>query len=250
MKKTITALLACVFILTAASCGNGEKKPEESTTTSATANENGVVTQVAIQADEQEDTTEQSIEYLKEKAPLFVKYLEVRMQYPLTYEIETETENGIASAGIYIKDKSKVSTYSSDGTGASSTTIYSDDKIYYIDDALKTYYVGDVPVSASEEMVSNYLLTIDISSAMENAYNTDEKELDGVMYKYESIATPKGALTEYYYDMETEMLKYIVSNGNVNKVTALSNTVKEEAFELPSDYTESTMEEYFASAQG
>ncbi len=244
MKKISALLLTFALVLTAAGCNkeNGENNPEETTTTK--------VTQVIAGDENYVDTSNETYAYLKDKAPLYAKFLEMRRSIPLTFEIEVETDNGTATAGIYIKDESKISTISADGTGASSVTIYNDDKIYYVDDNTKVVYVGDVPITSSKSMVEANLLSIDIMTAMSYKYTSQEKELDGVVYKCEIIeGGENNTTTEYYFDAETEELRYIVANGRKNKITALNNKVNEDAFKIPSDYTESTMEELFGTNQ-
>lgn len=234
MKKFLSVILALGIIFTVSGC-NKDKNPEETT-------EGGSGEQV-FEVGGKEDTTDEAVVYLSEKVPYFAKYLEKRMGIPLTYEIEA----GSAKAGIYIMDESKVCHYSMDEAGNSSATIYYDDKIYYIDHAAKIVYEGDVTVDASKAMVENYRLRIDVDDAKVNAYNSYEEEYEGVTYKYETIATPAGDVTEYYYDMNSGDLVYIVSGGQVNKVTALTDKVDEKHFEIPEDYERSTTAELYAS---
>ena len=81
MKKTAYILAAAVLVATMAGCNSnsGSEEPK-----------GGKVTQIAFQADSpKEDTTEEALTFLKEQVPLFSKYLETRMQYPLTFETES-----------------------------------------------------------------------------------------------------------------------------------------------------------------
>ncbi len=243
MKKILSVLIASALILTASGCGNESGK--ETTTQKPES------TQVIDMAGSVEDTTDETFEYLKEKAPLYANFLKIRKSIPLSFEIEVKTENGTATAGVYIKDETNISTISADGTGASSTTIYSDDKIYYIDDAAKIVYEGSVPVDSTKTMVETNLLNVDIMTAMSFKYTTgEEKEIDGVAYKCETISGGENnTSTDYLFDKETDEIRYIVVNGNANKITVLNNEVNEKAFEIPADYTKATMEEYFAANQ-
>ncbi len=236
MKKILSVLIASALILTAAGCGEN-KKPTGATTK---------VTETAFEA-QIVDTSNEAVAYLESVAPLFVEYLKVRRSVPLVYEIEVETETGIAKAGIYIKDESNISSYSQDEAGNSSTTIYSNDKIYYIDHTTKTIYEDDVPVESSKEMVRLNLVPLDIESVSHTDYTSGSiKEFNGAEYNYETIGSGEN-VAEYYYDVKTNELKYIVAGGVVNKITNLSNTVNEDAFVIPDDYTRGNMDEYLKS---
>lgn len=236
MKKILALLLSSALILTAAGC---DKKEDPANTTEVT---NTIVTPVM------DDSTAIAVDYLKGQVPLFSAYLETRMSYPLAYEIEVVNENGTAYAGVYIKDEDSMAMYSKDVTGNSGRTIYDGDKLWYIEDATKTSYLKkDYPVESSKEIVASSLLRIDADSASSYTYETGEKELDGTMYKFESITTTDDIVSEYYFDMETGDLKVIVNGTQKTYVTTLENTVKEEPFEIPADYTEEDMQKYLDS---
>ncbi len=236
MKKVIALMLTCALILSAAGCNKKDDNKDKN---------DGQVTQVAFDAPEIPDTTPEAIEHLKGQIPLFAKYLEKRRVYPLTYEVEVPSAEGTGVAGIYIKDKDTVAIYSKDAAGNSSTTIYDGTKMWYIDDTAKIAYVRkDYPSYAAENMVDSYLLKIDVNEAIANTYSSGEKEFEGTLYKYESISTPEGYFSEYYYDMNTGDLKIVVANGSVSYVTALSNDVTEDVFKIPSDYEEGDLMAY------
>lgn len=236
MKKILALLLTSALILTAAGCNN-DGEPEN--TTEITNN---------IESPVMDESTTMAVDYLKGQVPLFAAYLDIRMKYPLSYEIEVVNESGTAYAGVYIKDEDSMAMYSKDVTGNSGRTIYDGDKLWYIEDATKTNYLKkNYPVESSKEIVASSLLRIDVDSAISYTYETGEKELDGTTYKFESITTTDGIVSEYYFDMETGDLKVIVNGTQKTYVTTLENTVKEEPFEIPTDYTEEDMQKYLDS---
>lgn len=244
MKKFLALLLSSAMILSLAGC-NKDKNEDK------TDNGTEKVTDVAFAAPDMGESTKQSIEYLKGQVPLFAEYLETRTKFPLTYEVEVPSAEGTGFAGIYIKDKDTVSIVSRDALGNSSTTIYDDDELWYIEDATKTAYVRkDFPDGAAENAVKAYLLQIDYAEAVANTYTTGEKEYDGVLYKHETITSPEGYFSEYYYDMETGDLKIISASNAVSYVTALTNKVtNEDAFKIPADYAEGDLMKYMEETQ-
>lgn len=238
MKKVIALLLSSALILTAAGCSKESKEEDKK------------VTEVAFEAPDMSESTKQAIKYLKEKSPLFAKYMEVRTNLPLTFEVEVPSADGTGLAGIYVKDKDTVAVYAKDAAGNSSTTIYDGTDLWYIDDTAKVVYGrDDFPVSASESAVKSYLLEIDAMQVTDYTYASDEKELDGVLYKYESITAPDGTVSEYFFDKKTDELKVIVSGESKTYVTTISSKVSNDYFKIPSDYEEKDLSEYLEGSQ-
>ncbi|MBO5265889.1 MAG: hypothetical protein J6B08_01185 [Ruminiclostridium sp.] len=241
MKKILALLLTGALILTASACG---KKEENETTTTAAESEGGKKTQVAFQAPEMEDTTAEAVEYLKDKVPLFSKYLETRMSIPLTFETEITSEKGTAFAGIYIRDDKTVCLSATDETGASTRTVYVDNKLYYIVDDDKAIYSTDYSEEKCKEMVDAYLLKISIDDAKACSYVSDYDYYGDTLYKHEIIYSAQSVGTHYFYDEATDELKYVVTNTDESKILALNNEVTESAFEIPDGYTESDLNTY------
>lgn len=236
-KRIISAILACALVFAAAGCKNDEKNPETTT--------NGKKTEVAYQAPEEPDTTIEAVEYLRSQVPLFAKYLETRMNYPLTFETETTTDEGVFSTAIYILDENSLALTSVNADGVAEKTIYDGGMLYFVDGVEKIIYSADYTEENAAKVVKSYLLKIDVNDVKGSAFETGAGEYEGTEYNTEKITTGD-AVTEYYFDKKTDELKYIVSAESVSKVTKLKNFADKTAFELPEGYTESTLEEYFA----
>ncbi|MBR4111633.1 MAG: hypothetical protein IKK53_01220 [Ruminiclostridium sp.] len=238
MKKTAYILAAAVLIAALSGCnGNSgdNDKPAETTK----------VTQVAFQTEEKEDTTEEALVFLKEQVPLFSKYLETRMQYPLSFETETETEDGIITAAIYIKDEKNMCHAAVDAFGNYSATIYTPEMTYIIVEANKTIYTRETTEEEVKKLVANNLLKIDADEAKAMSYVTDLDYFNDVLYKHEIIYAEPGVPTDYYFDENSEELVYIATENSTTRITKLTNEVTESAFELPSGYKTMTIEEYY-----
>ncbi len=238
MKKTAYILAAAVLIAALSGCNsnsgdNGE--PAETTK----------VTQVAFQAEEKEDTTEEALVFLKEQVPLFSKYLETRMQYPLSFETEIETEEGTATAAIYIKDEKNICLASTDAFGNYTASIYTPEMTYIIVEEDKTIYTRESTEEEVKKLVANNLLKIDVDEAKAMEYVTDFDYFKDVLYKHEIIYSKPGTGTHYFFDEHSEELVYIATNDSTTKITKLKNEVTESAFELPADYKTMTISEYY-----
>lgn len=239
MKKFIAALLAGAMILSLTGCSGEDKKPDSTTQ----------VTQVAFGEVEEDkpDTTSEALEFLKTKVPLFSKYLETRMQYPLTFETEVATKNGTEYAGIYIRDDKTIYLKSVDADGNVSKTIYVDNTLYYVVDSEKAVYHKNYTEQECKDLVSSFLLKIDIDEAKSFNYVQDYDFLDGVEYKHEIIYDAESNASEYFFDETTEELKYVVANKQTSKILELSNTVDTTLFEIPEDYERIDFDEYMQS---
>ena len=242
MKKTAYILAAAMMIAALSGCNsnNGDdNKPAETTK----------VTQVAYQAEEKEDTTDEALVFLKEQVPLFSKYLETRMQYPLSFETEIETENGTATAAIYIKDEKNICLASTDAFGNYTASIYTPEMTYIVVEEDKTIYTRESTEDEVKKLVANNLLKIDVDEAKDMEYVTDFDYFKDVLYKHEIIYTKPGEGTHYFFDEHSEELVYIATSSSTTKITKLKNEVTESAFELPTGYKTMTLREYFESLE-
>ena len=237
MKKTAYILAAAVLVATMAGCNSnsGSEEPK-----------GGKVTQIAFQADSpKEDTTEEALTFLKEQVPLFSKYLETRMQYPLTFETETEVDGSIIKAAMYIKDESTACYEATDSSGYTNRNIYSKDMLYVIEGRERMIYTNPTTEEAVKENIAANLLTIDADEAKSFSYVCDYDYFNDVLYKHEIIYNSSGAGTRYFFDENPEELVYIVTNEQTTKITKLKNEVDESVFELPSDYGTMDLNEYY-----
>lgn len=238
MKKILLAFLASALILTTAGCGGGDNKDSSETSGKKK------VTQVAYEAPEEEDTTKEAIEYLKNQLPLYSKYLEIRRGIPLTFETETTTPEGHEIAGLYIRDDSSIAIRSTDDDGNKLTTIYMDSKFYIVSDKDKTIYSVTYPKDEIQEIVENNRLKIRLSDAQLFTYEAKATDYKDVAYNSELIYTTSDTPAEYYFDKATDELKYIVTGNTEIKILAINNTVTDEVFTLPEDYANATVNEY------
>lgn len=238
MKKIVLAIIASALVLATAACGTAEKTEE---TTKGTG---GKVTQVLYDTPQEEDTTEEAIEYLKTKIPLFAKYLETRRSIPLTFETEVTTPDTHEFTGIYIRDDKSIAVSAVDDFGNEFRMIYMDETVYFVNDEDKTIYSYESSEEGIKNVVESYRLKIKLSDAESNSYVDDFDYYKDVLYKHEIIYSDRANPSHYFYDENTEELKYIVSGENETKVLALENTVKEEMFELPAGYKKADMQEY------
>ena len=238
MKKTAYILAAAMLIAALSGCNSSSGNDGEPAETTK-------VTQVAFQAEEKEDTTEEALAFLKEQVPLFSKYLETRMQYPLSFETETVTDEGTVTTAIYIKDEKNMCHASVDALGNYSATIYTPEMTYIVVEADKTIYTKEATEEDVKKLVANNLLKIDADEAKEMSYVTDFDYFNDVLYKHEIIYTKPGTGTHYFFDENTEELVYIATSESTTKITKLNNEVTESAFELPADYKTMTVSEYY-----
>lgn len=242
MKKIIMSLLAAALVLTAAGCGNNDGEKDTTTTTTTTA---GQQTAVAYQAPEAPDTTAEALEYLKGKIPLFAKYLETRRSFPLTYEVETRTADGVSTAGLYIKDKDTIAFTSADYTGASDNTIYDGTNMYYVVHHEKIVYVrNELPITTTTDVVESNLLKLDIWDVSSYKYDKGVKEFEGKTYNYESTTDSRGNVSEYYFNQETDELEIVVVDGTPTYITRIDNSVDDSVFEIPEDYEKGDLDAY------
>lgn len=234
MKKIASIIAAAALILTAAGC-NGENADTAETTTAAESTSGKVHSQV-VYGDE-EDTTAEALDYLRDKIPLYVKFMEKRMQYPLTFETSiSESGESLGSAGIYIRDEQSMAVSATDASGNTTKVIYKDGMVYQIESSEKAVYSRDYSVEGAKSLVSEYLIKIKKSDVEKCSFVDDYEDVDGVTYKHEIIYQADGSPTNYYYDENTDEIVFIRTGEQISKVEKLENAVDESVFEVPADY--------------
>lgn len=242
MKKIISIIAAAALILTAAGC-NGENDKEE-TTTAAESTSGKTHSQVVYGGDE-EDTTEEALEYLRGYVPLYVKFMEKRMNYPLTFETSiSESGEALGTAGIYILDDHTLATSSTTSDGETVRVVFKDGMVYQIESATKTVYSREYTEENAKSLVSDYLIKIKLSEVEKCTFADDYEELNGVTYKHEIIYDAESNPVNYYYDESTEEIKCIRAGEQISEVLRLENTADESVFEIPSDYEMKDFSEY------
>lgn len=236
MKKIVAILAAGALILAAAGC-NTDAKPSE--TSGTTKSKDGKVTQQFSFGDteDEEDTTEEAIAFLKEKIPLYTRYLETRRSIPLTYETAVVSEGARVKAGVYIKDAETLAVSATDEDGNEIRVVYKDGMAYEIAEAERTIrYMKYSPENAAK-LIRSYCLKIKLSEVEKCTYVDDVDELNGVAYQHEIIYDENSNPSNFYYDMETGDLRFIRIGEETSEVLVLNNEVKESAFDVPTDYT-------------
>lgn len=236
MKKIMALLAAGALILAAAGC-NTDAKPSE--TSDTTKSKDGKVTQQIAFDDpaEEEDTTEEALAFLKEKIPLYTRYLETRRSIPLTYETAVVSEGARVKAGVYIRDEKTLAVSATDEDGNEIRVVYKDGMVYEIDAAERTIRYMSYSAENAAELVEGYRIKLKLSEVEKCSYVDDIEELNGVAYQHEIIYDENSHPSNFYYDMETGDLRFIRIGEEINEVVVLNNEVKESAFDVPTDYT-------------
>lgn len=235
MKKFLTILAAGALLLAAAGC-NTEEKPSD---TSETTQGSGKVTMVVFGEDEEpeEDTSEEALNYLRERIPLYTRYLETRRTIPLSFETAVTNEGARVKAGIYIKDEQTLALTATDEDGNLLRVVYRDGMAYEISETDRTVTYMKYSKKSAKELVKSYQIKLTLSDVEKCSYVDDYDELNGVMYKHEIIYDENSKPSNFYYDEETEVLRFIRIGEEINEVLTLSNEVTESMFEIPTDYT-------------
>lgn len=235
MKKFLAILAAGALLLAMAGC-NAEEKPAD---TSKTTKGDGKVTQIVFGDEEQpgEDTTEEALNYLRERIPLYTRYLETRRTIPLSFETAITNEGARVEAGIYIKDKQTIALTAKDEDGNLIRVVYRDGMAYEISEADRTVTYMKYKDELIKELVESYRIKLKLSDVEKCSYVDDYDELNGVMYKHEIIYDENSKPSNFYYDEETEKLRFIRIGEEISEVVVLSNEVTESAFEIPTGYT-------------
>ncbi len=235
MKKTAYILAAALLVGTLAGC-SGDKDSGEK--------DDGKKSQV-VYSNETEDTTKEAIAYLRKEIPLYAKYLETRMEYPLTVEAEVVTAEGTLKSAVYINDKDSVCVSTTDAFGVNSRMIYTEKNFYLIEDANKIIYTSEFETNeTSEDMVKSNLTKIDAAEVKFMSYASDTASYEGVQYKHESISDGSDVLADYYFDTKTDKLVYMVTPSATTRFLCVENITNNVAFEIPEDYERKDLNEY------
>lgn len=245
MKKVIAALCTAALIISAAGCSNEKEEPKTTGT-----GETHKVTEVVYGTPEEEDTTQEALDYLRNEVPLYVKFMEKRMSIPLTLETEI-TQNGelLGTSGIYIRDDHTLATIATDSQGNTTRVIYIDGKAYQIDDSAKIVYYTDYSEDSAKSLVSDYLIKIKLSDVEKCSFVDDYEDLNGVTYKHEIIYQQDGTPSNFYYDENTEEIRFVRAGEQISEILKLENTADDSKFEIPADYEQKDFAEYYSQMQ-
>lgn len=248
MKKALSAFLIA-FILTAAGCGGNNPQGTTENTTApgeTSGSSTSKVTQVVYQNPEMEDTTKEALAVLEKEVPLFANYLKIRMNAPVTVEATVTAEDGSTiKSGIYIKDDLHAALISEAADGSIMRVVYSGDMAYQIDESEKTVYYHNTKEENVRELIGSYLLKINLSDVEKCSFVQDYEDFQGVSYKHEIIYDENANPSNYYFDENTNEIRYIRIGENVTEFNKVENAVSDESvFEIPADYKQVSFEEY------
>ena len=257
MKKALSVFLIA-FILTAAGCGgnNQQETTEGSTTAAATEETKGSsgnkVTEIAYQSPEVEDTTEEALAILQEHVPLYYDYLKIRMNMPVTVEaVVTYADGTYLKSGIYVKDEytGAITTETSDGR--ITKVIYTKNMGYQINENDKIVYYLENKEETAKRNINAMLMTISLSDLNGCSFSQDTAEFEGVTYKHEAITNQTTSEnTDYYFDADTNELKYIKTTDTVTKIDRADSIAADDSiFEIPSDYEMLSYNDYLEQLQ-
>ena len=257
MKKALSAFLIA-FILTAAGCGgnNQQETTEGSTTAAATEETKGSsgnrVTEIAYQSPEVEDTTEEALAILQEHVPLYYDYLKIRMNMPVTVEaVVTYADGTYLKSGIYVKDEytGAITTETSDGR--ITKVIYTKNMGYQINENDKIVYYLENKEETAKRNINAMLMTISLSDLNGCSFSQDTAEFEGFTYKHEAITNQTTSEnTDYYFDADTNKLKYIKTTDTVTKIDRADSIAADDSiFEIPSDYEMLSYNDYLEQLQ-
>ena len=257
MKKALSVFLIA-FILTAAGCGgnNQQETTEGSTTAAATEETKGSsgnrVTEIAYQSPEFEDTTEEALAILQEHVPLYYDYLKIRMNMTVTVEaVVTYADGTYLKSGIYVKDEytGAITTETSDGR--ITKVIYTKNMGYQINENDKIVYYLENKEETAKRNINAMLMTISLSDLNGCSFSQDTAEFEGVTYKHEAITNQTTSEnTDYYFDADTNELKYIKTTDTVTKIDRADSIAADDSiFEIPSDYEMLSYNDYLEQLQ-
>lgn len=248
MKKIFSIIAAFAVILSISSCGSETKKETEETKASG-----GKVTQTVFGGDspeEEVDTSAEAIAYLKENQEYFYEnFFSKRNHIPLALITTTSIggEDAVTSE-IYVKDEDTMAIVGYDALGRKTRIIYDKDMAYQIYDAEKKLYKQEYPEDQIKAGVESTIMKPDYSIVSKSLYNIESKDYKGkdyVCYTITAMDPYSGAMvsTEYYFDKETDEVKYIVNDNMSSEVNLLSAEIPDESvFDIPSGYAEDTVD--------
>lgn len=223
--------------------GCNTQKPGNTPADTGSTTKSSKVTQVAYQADDTPDTTDEAFAYIAEKAPLFAKYLKKQMTIPLTFECSVKEATGTTKTGVYIKDDRNMVILSIKPDGTEKRVIYSNDKAYQVEFDTKIVYQYDCGEKSVKNSVSQALMKISVDDAKGTTYVCDTGTYDGVEYNCETLSY-NGMSVAYYFDKSTDDLVYIVQSNSTTKIDKIENSFSDEAlFIIPEGYEKKSFDE-------
>lgn len=192
---------------------------------------------------EENDTTQMSLDYLRERVPLYTKYMEKHAKMPMTLVSEINDANGKTTTGIYVKDETHMVVNSIKPDGSETRIVYIQDKTYQVEPENKVIYVFNSGEDSVKESVRKTLANINISDAAQATYNCDTGTYENVTYNRESIKFEDFS-SEFYFDTETDDLVYVVQKNSVTKIVRFENNfTNDELLVLPEEYETKTFGE-------
>lgn len=256
MKKILSIISALAVILSIASCNSGnENNPGTTTEASSGATEEtskggGKVTQVINIGGPEEDTSEEAKQFLKDNYPYYYdNFYSLRSSMPLSF-IASTTEEGSTPVvtEIYVKDADTMAIIGNDALGRRTRIVYDTNAAYQIYDDAKELYKQKFSEEVIEKYVKSVILNAQYDAVSSSEYTTMDKEYDGKLYNgfvvsVEKEDTNSKSMVTYYFDKDTNEIKYIISDSSVSEIKLLSNEITDERiFDIPSDYSEDTIE--------
>ena len=260
MKKILSVISALAVILSIASCGAGNGNnpgttTEATTGASADASEETTkkgekVTQVINIGGPEEDTSEEAKQFLKENYPYYYdNFYSLRSSMPLSF-IASTTEEGSTPVvtEIYVKDADTMAIIGNDALGRRTRIVYDTNAAYQIYDDAKELYKQKFSEEVIEKYVKSVILNAQYDDVSESQYTTADKEYNGVTYTCFTISSlgeggQTEAVADYYFDKDTNEIKYIISKSSTSEIKLLSNEAADDSiFVIPSDYSEDTID--------
>ena len=244
MKK-FAAVIAALLVITAAGCNNTEQNTSADANTANTTAAESSGSKVTMVAFERDANTEDALKFLEQKVPLYMNYMKIRRNVPLTFKTTVTNESGTWQTGICIKDSEHFLNYSINPDGNETRAVYLKDTAYQIDTEKKIAYKYECGEGEIGQMFSSLTLNeIYLDEVEGSFYSSGAEEYNGTEYDFVSISSGTDT-TKHYFDKTTGELAYSISGNNVTKVNELSNTFTDDALlEIPSDYEIKSYEDY------
>lgn len=218
MKKIIVLLLTFTFIFTMSACGEKEATNTSGTETSDNTGEKKGT-------DEMGELLSKSFADIMKSGKYFMKY-----------KTEIKSEGSVMNAEITVATDTKRTSSTMVTDMMTMRTLFTEGKIYTIDDNTKTYMVLEVPEGSNENKEDD--LNID-STGLEYV-GKGKDTLNGKVLDYEEYKVEGGTLRYYF---EGKNLYAIVSQEGANQmimeVIEFNDNVTEDMLSIPSGYTES-----------
>lgn len=250
MKKILSIISAFAVILSIASCGSGKEETTETQAETTKASGSKVTQVVNIGGEPEEDTSEEAKAFLKENYPYFYdNFFSLRSGIPLSFVSSTKEQGKEAVVTeIYVKDEDTMVIVGNDALGRKTRIVYDTDTCYQMYDDKKEMYKSKYGAEFIGNCVESAGLKPQYDLVSQSRYSTMDKEYEGSLYTCFVVSsyneeTETMVNVEYYFDKETNQIKYIITGDNVSEIKLLSNEITDESvFDIPSDYSEDTIE--------